>query len=148
METRKGSWTKVGTVAAVCCCSLGLLYGYFDKRPIQFDCSSSCAHFHWHDGQRIGVFKIHFDLPDRSQPITVLHSDSQGFVNYTEQRNYIIQRQWRKTDAENAENAAERKTKEEYLRNVRAIEEPRQKKAVEEKKKYPWGYLKYPWRNN
>jgi hypothetical protein len=43
-----------------------------------------------------------------------------------------------------AENTEERKTNEEYLRKVRATEEPWQKKAAEEKKKYPSGYLKYP----
>lgn len=93
MANLKGSWTKVSTVAAVICCSLGIIYGYFEQHPIRFDCSSTCAHFHWHDGQRIGFFKIHFDdLEDLSQSVTVLHPDSQGFVNYTEDRNYVIQR--------------------------------------------------------
>lgn len=143
MQKMTGSWTKVGTVAAVFCCSLGLLYGYFERRPIQFYCSSTCEHLGWHDGQRIGCFRINFSESPNSA--TALYPDSQGFVNYTEQCNYIIQRQWKKTDAYDA---AERKAKEDYLRNVRAIEEPWQKKAAEEKKKYPWGYFKYPWRNN
>ena len=118
MRKIRESWTKVSTVAALLCCCLGILYGYFDQRPIQFYCNPTCEHLGWHDGQRIGCFKINFSDSRNSE--TVLHPDSQGFVNYAEQRNYIIQRQW-KTDASDA---AERKAKEDYLRNVRAIQEP------------------------